>query len=121
VRTVTVALGNLSLDALGALGGEKAGLQGVVRQAVKCYLADESADRAGWPYPDFRRGGEQDDGVEVQFSIGDAAWAEFVETADRQGVSTERLLQHAILYFIGELDSGRVTQRILDDLEDDKS
>ncbi len=47
-------------------------------------------------------------------------WREFEEEAERQGVSVEQLAEHAAFYFAAELDAGRVTQRILDDLESGK-
>ena len=35
----------------------------------------------------------------------------------RQEVTVEQLAEHAAFYFAAELDAGRVTERILDDLE----
>lgn len=44
-------------------------------------------------------------------------WADFEREAKRQGVPVERLAEHAALYFAADRDAGRVTQRILEDME----
>jgi hypothetical protein len=44
-------------------------------------------------------------------------WSDLEQEALRQGVTVEQMAEHAAFYFAAELDAGRVTQRILDDLE----
>jgi hypothetical protein len=41
-------------------------------------------------------------------------WRELDKEAERQEVSIERLLAHAIMYFLADLDAGRVEERMLD-------
>ena len=45
----------------------------------------------------------------------DATWQRFKAEAEAQDVPVERLLEHAALYFVADLNSGRVTARILED------
>jgi hypothetical protein len=45
--------------------------------------------------------------------LSDFAWASLEEEADRQGVSVEDLLAHAAMYYLGDLDSGRVARSAL--------
>ncbi|HEY5053714.1 MAG TPA: hypothetical protein VII45_09930 [Solirubrobacterales bacterium] len=85
-------------------------------QAMRYYLADGGSGRAEWAYPGFLQAGQADRTVEAQIEIDDAVWDAFSDEADRQGVPTDQLLQHAALYFAADRDAGRLTQRIADDL-----
>ena len=116
-RTVTVAVGEFGLGSLGgAFRRDSASLARSLMQAIRYYLADQESGQAGWPYPSFRRGDQHDPTHEVQIEIDGAIWEAFSREADRQGVSTSRLLQHAVLYFTADRDGGRLTQRIVEDL-----
>jgi hypothetical protein len=44
-------------------------------------------------------------------------WASLSQEAERQGVSREELLKHAAMYYLADLDSGRVAARILRGVE----
>ena len=48
-------------------------------------------------------------------NIDDRAWDEAEAEASRQRVSIERLLEHAAMYLIADLDSGEVAARIAAD------
>jgi hypothetical protein len=91
-------------------------------RAIRYYLSERDSGRPGWPYAQL---GEEDEVAEgpsvVELEIDGSAWAGFSREADRQEVSTDRLLQHAALYYLADRDSGRLTQRILDDLEKPES
>lgn len=116
-RTVTVAVGEFGLGSLGgAFRRDSASLARSLMQAIRYYLADQESGRAGWPYPSFRRGDQHDPTHEVQIEIDGAIWEAFSREADRQGVSTDQLVQHAVLYFAADRDGGRLAQRIVEDL-----
>jgi len=53
----------------------------------------------------------------VELDVADDLWLEFGEEAASQGVTVDQLAEHAAFYFAAEVDAGRVTNRILDDLE----
>lgn len=117
-RSVTVGLSQL---AFGALAGEERGgsVRAPVRteNAIRLYLSDRDSGRPAWPYPDFLRGGEAGGDVGLELHVDPDLWLQFEAEADKQGISVQQLLDHAAFYFAAELDAGRITQRILDDLD----
>jgi hypothetical protein len=83
------------------------------RTASLYYLADRDADRPSWPVPRFaRRRATDGDSAAMDVRIDDATWDVLVEEAERQGVDVEQLASHAILYFLADLDSGRLAGRL---------
>lgn len=117
-RHVTVDLSHLAFE---ALMGDEVGseLRAPVRMesALRCYLGDRGEDRAAWPYPGFLRGSEAKRDVQVEFDLDEDLWHGFEEEASAQGVSVGQLAEHAAFYFAAELNAGRLTERILEDLE----
>lgn len=114
-RVVTIALSELAFDAL--TGGDStvdASLR--IENAVLCYLGDREEGRPAWAYPGFLRGSETQGEVEAELEVKPDLWQDFEAEATRQGVTVEQLAEHASFYFAAEVDAGRVTQRILDDL-----
>lgn len=96
------------------------GLVPLVREAAHYYLADREAGRPGWRYPRFRSGtggSEWPVPDELPGIAGDDLCSAFAREADRQGVEQGQLLRHALLYYLADLDSGRVTARIADELD----
>ena len=115
-RAVPVGLSQLAFDAL--TGDDGAGAApGRLQSAVRCYLGDRGANQAAWPYPAFLRGSRPQVDVELELDVKDDLWHSFEAEAARQDVSPQQLVEHAAFYFVAELDAGRITQRILDDLE----
>ena len=116
---VSVALSEL---AAGALLGEQREQSASRRleSALRCYLGDRDTDRPGWPSPGFVRGSEPQKDVEMEFEVPTDLWREFSEEANKQEVTLEQLVEHAAFYFAAELDAGRVTERILADLDADE-
>jgi hypothetical protein len=116
-RKVTIVLGDLSLESFGeALPPGSPAVSASLMQAIRYYLAEQDSGRPGWAYPSFLRAEDDGKTAEVEVEIDDSTWDEFAREADRQDVSTARLLQHAALYFMADSDSGRLTQRIVEDL-----
>ncbi len=121
-RIVNVALGGFSLDSLGgAATRQPPTIAASLMQAIRYYLTDRDSSRLGWRCPSFEGVGIEGVGqvgsmVEMELSVDGAVWSSLSQEARRQGVSTDRLLQHAALYFAAERDSGRLTQRIAEDL-----
>jgi hypothetical protein len=115
MRNVTVTLSRFACD---ALGGEDRnhGVRSEMERAVRCYLSDRGSGRPAWPYPGFLRGSEAARDVALEIEVDDELWRAFEEESGRQGVSVEKLSEHAAVYFVAEVEAGRITQRILDDL-----
>jgi hypothetical protein len=88
-------------------------------RAIRVYLEDKKSPGPGWTYPSFLRGRRPVDGVEVQLDLDLELWRELSQEAISQEVSAQQLLEHAVLYFAAEDNAGRVTERILEDLDED--
>jgi hypothetical protein len=116
-RSVTIGLSQFAFDALVGEGrNNMLRAQGRIESAIRFYLSDRGSGPA-WPYPGFLRGSETREDVLLEVSIDGDLWASFVEEADRQEVSVQQMSEQAAFYFAAEENAGRITQRILDDLE----
>jgi hypothetical protein len=113
---ITLELDHFSRETIGAQAQRhELSLGGLLRQAVHYYLADRDSGRVAWRYPRFRRDTPPaGDPLEVEVELDDATWAQLEAEAGAQDVALARLLEHAALYFVADLNSGRVTARILD-------
>jgi hypothetical protein len=116
-RPTSVALSRLSLEALvgkDEVDPERAASS--LNSAIRFYLSDRDAGQAAWPYPAFLRGSEVQEDVSVPLEVDEELWSAFAAEADVQDVSVQQLAEHAAFYLAAEIDAGRVTQRILDEL-----
>lgn len=91
-----------------------------LEQAVRLYLSDKGAAELGWAYPDFLSTAETG-AVEVELIVEGELLRALEAEAERQGVSVSQIAEHAAFYYAAELDAGRITQRIVNALEDDES
>jgi hypothetical protein len=89
----------------------------LARQAVRYYLSDRDSGRMALRVPRLPRAAARPAALELAVDLDADSWNELDEEAGRQGVSVERLLEHAIVYFLADLDAGRVEQRMLDEDE----
>jgi hypothetical protein len=89
-----------------------------VVRVIRFYLREKGGDGMGWAYPDLLRQGrpEEEVEVEVELELDESLWGQMESEADRQHVTVTQLLEHAALYYAAELDAGRLTERILDEL-----
>ena len=122
-RSVSITLGGFASKVLagGMVKNAAKPSSADVEGAIRCYLKDKDSAGAAWPYPAFLRGRKPIDGVLLQLDIDDALWRSLEEEAKRQDVDAEQLLDHAVLYFVAEINAGRVTRRILEDVCDGES
>lgn len=114
----TLRLSQPAFEALGS-GGVAASDRATARMeaAIRCYLSDKGSGRPAWPYPGFLRASETEEDVELELRLDPVPWDSFASEANSQGVSVQQLAEHAAFYLAAEIDAGRITQRILDDLE----
>jgi len=113
---------HLSEFACSAVSGEGAGdgeqLSARIVAAIRCYLNDKGSGGLRWAYPSFLTGEEQiGKEVTLRLAIEDQLWRSLEQEAERQGVTPQKMVTHATLYVAAEVDAGRVTRRILADLE----
>jgi predicted DNA-binding ribbon-helix-helix protein len=119
-HSLTLHLDEFLQDALEDYARERHGsASSVVRLAALYWLADRGGDRPAWRVPRFRRDAAVA-GAEVGVALDDDTWAALEEEARQQGLRPELVAQHAVLYFLADLDSGRVAARLGDlaDLDD---
>jgi hypothetical protein len=88
----------------------------IVRTAVLYYLAERDSGRQAWRYPRFARQDRPGGGREVEMD--EEIWAALDEEAGRQGVEPSQLAGHACLFFLADLDSGRLAGKLEGILED---
>lgn len=116
-RNVTLhldAFGQESLDRLTQHGdGSPAS---AFRTAALYYLADRETGRQAWRAPRFQSKRPSGEGLRVVFD--DETWAALEEEAARQNVETAELAVHALLYFLADLDSGRLGEILERAVED---
>jgi hypothetical protein len=118
----------LNLDEFGRTAIERfarnrAGSQSaVVRTASLYYLADGHSDRPMWQVPRFaqsrRDGARVPAGDGLVIDLDEDTWQAVTAEAERQNVSPETLVKHAIAYFLADLDSGRLGDRLDDALNE---
>jgi hypothetical protein len=117
-QSVTVRLSRLAFEALAGEGHEgSARAPARTESAIRIYLGDRDSGQPAWPYPGFLRASETQEDVSLELAVDPDLWLQFEAEAERQGVSVQQLLEHAAFYFAAEFDAGRITQRILDDLD----
>jgi hypothetical protein len=101
---------------------DEAGRRGVgvgllVHQAIVYYAADRESGRQGWRLPRFASGANsRAEAFDLELSEHD--WETLTEEARFQGVDEERLLDHMVLYYLADLEAGKVALRILRSIED---
>jgi predicted transcriptional regulator len=81
-----------------------------VRTASLYYLADREEGRAAWLVA--RAAAFSGDGSAVTVDLDGETWRALHEEAERQEVSAGDLTRHAVLYFLADVDSGRVGRRL---------
>jgi hypothetical protein len=111
----------LSLEEFGAAGLEEQAERYSVtpaqlgRHAVRYYLSERDSGRMALRVPRFTQDTARDPALKIKLDLDPDTWQELDREAERQEVSIERLLAHAVMYFLADLDAGRVEERMLED------
>jgi hypothetical protein len=84
------------------------------------FLAERGRGRSALKVPRFAREASGAEQVELAVALEEADWRALEDEAAKQRVALERLLVHAVLLLIADLDSGRVAVRIMEDEEADR-
>jgi hypothetical protein len=107
---VTIALGNLAVDALSVGPAEQVRAQAAY--AIRYYLSEKEAGRPAWKYPSFLETESDRVQPELTLKLDKPLWESLEREAAEQRVSPEKLAQHAVIYFVADRDAGRVPARI---------
>ena len=116
----------LQMDAFGAqalreyASGFGGSVSDVLRLAARYYLSDADGGRLVWRVPQLSL---QPNGNSVAFDleVDPQTWQALQDEAQLQGIDVGPLATHAILYFIADWDSGRLSERLRDSLKGDLS
>jgi len=115
-RKVTLHLDEFGQESLDRLtDGSDGSPAAAFKTAALYYLADRPSGRAGWKAPRFLSRAASRPGIRVAFD--DETWSSLAVEAERQHVEPSELAVHALLYFLADLDSGRVAQALRDVLD----
>jgi hypothetical protein len=90
-----------------------------IRLASLYYLADRDTERSTWEVPAFARAGHDDGAADkdpITVTLDYETWDVLSEEAARQDVAPQTLMQHAVMYFLADVESGRVAGRLDDAL-----
>ena len=109
-RQVTLFLEDFALGSLEAharaLGVP---LDALVRQAARYYLAVQSDHRPATRLPRFaRERGAAGEAVGLTLELDEADWGALEVAAVHERVPLARVIEHAALLFLADIDSGRV-------------
>jgi hypothetical protein len=91
----------------------------VVRTAASYYLADRGAGRPSWLVARFESGVSAPEVSSITVELDDRTWNALAEEAARQRVAPARLAEHALLYFLADLDRGRAANPLGDVAQED--
>jgi hypothetical protein len=115
-RRITLELDDFGRSVLSAPDERPATPPGALARAVEYYLADAGSGRFTWNYPDFLRDRPPTGAPSLMsVEIDPATWSAVRDEADRQRVSVERLVEHALFYYMAGSDPGRDPRRVGDD------
>jgi hypothetical protein len=111
---MTLTLGDFAAEALqeqataNALAPEE-----FVALAARYYLSELSKQRAATKLPTLLGPASDGGATRLAVDLPSASCDELEAVAEREGTSMERLLQHAVLLLIADLDSGQVATRFV--------
>ena len=117
MKALTFQLDAFGRDALDQFVGQaRNSRSAAVRAASLYYLADREDGRSAWLAPHSATASS--DAVDVTVRLDRETWEALHGEAERQSVSAADLTRHAVLYFLADVDSGRVGQRLESALTD---
>ena len=111
MKALKLQLDNFGRDALNEfVRRRRDSRSATVRIAALYYLADRKGGRPAWHVP--RRATARGESFSVTVRLDEETWRALNDEADRQHVSAAELTRHAVLYFLADVDSGRVGARL---------
>ncbi len=115
-RELRLSLGPFGRAALERLARDGSGSPSKAVQAASLYyLRDRGSARPAWLVPDLPQSADGNHALAVE--LDDETWAGLRQEAENQGVTTDALALHALMYFVADVDRGRVGRRLDDALD----
>jgi hypothetical protein len=84
----------------------------VVRTAARYYLADRGSGRVAWRPPRFLRAEDGRASTVTDVELDEDTMEALEKEARRQGLALDRLAEHALLYYLADLSTGRAAARV---------
>jgi hypothetical protein len=84
----------------------------VVRTAARYYLADRGSRRVAWRPPGFLRAVDQPASTVTDVELDEETTKALEKEARHQGLAPDRLAEHALLYYLADLGTGRAAARV---------
>jgi sugar phosphate isomerase/epimerase len=120
-RTLTLTFGHFGWRSLAAEARrERRSLEELLSRAAAYFGSELGTDRGALAVPPHTRQRQaHGSGIElalpgIELALPAAVWRELGEEAARQRVGLGRLLEHAALYYLAAVDSGREAARLTD-------
>ena len=111
-RTLKLRLGPFEREALDRYGiSQRVTAVRVIGTAVLYYLRERDADRLEWRMFELARA-EPGGATDLEVEVGEETWRALVEEAAAQSTDPETLVRHALLFFLADVDSGRVASKL---------
>jgi predicted DNA-binding ribbon-helix-helix protein len=117
-RTVTLALGRFGWSSLAAEARrERRPLEELISRAAAYLRSELPAGRSALRVPPAA-GRAPCRSSRIELALPAPVWQELGEEAGRQRVALGRLLEHAALYYLAAVDSGRVAATAVEEVGD---
>jgi hypothetical protein len=111
-RRLTLRLGPFEREALDRYGNsQRVSAVQVIRTAVLYYLRERDSDRLEWRMPELARA-QPGGATAVEVEVEEETWRSLVEEAAAQSTDSETLARHALLFFLADVDSGRIAGKL---------
>ena len=82
--------------------------------AARYYLSERSTGRPAGRLPSFLESRSDGDTIAVELDLDDESWEQLEGVAAGAGMPTERVVEHALLLLVADLDAGRVARRLVE-------
>ena len=110
--TLTLRLAPFERDAVDAYGASQQVPAGrVIRTAILYYLQERHASRYTWRKPSLGAQ-EPGDAIATEVDLGEETGRALAQHAAAQGVDPEELARLALVFFLADVDSGRVASAL---------
>lgn len=98
---------------------ERLPVEAVVREAGIYYAAELRSGRTAAAVPPAGEG-ETRSPIEARADLDPPTWAALEQAAERQGITLERVLVHAVLLYVADVESGRLPRRLAEARPEDE-
>jgi hypothetical protein len=89
------------------------GLEALLGLALTYYVSELPSGRAATAVPRFRQAPANGDTRTIALDIDEGIAQQLEQEAERRGVALERVYEHAALFFLADLDAGRVAEQVV--------